>query len=270
MSRATARPTCYLCGRGFDEKFPAKMNGDLKTWFKKQDLTDEQEVMVAKALKKQITPATVKDLPKEMQELMQGLNMDSYNKISPKCRYHDHITGKYRGAAHSCCNVKIRSDIQANSIPVVFHNAKGYDSHFIVQALAERINDKMRLGCIAEGSEKFKALNIGALKIIDSCAHMQSSLDKLLGNLPNDQKTRLRSLCATDEQCSLINRKLILSYEKMTSHEWFSQKNSYNADDYDSSLSNSKPKEADMDHLRTVVEAASPAPEEPLESNRLR
>ena len=31
---------------------------------------------------------------------------------------HDHITGKYRGAAHSSCNTKLRIDPEKVKIPV--------------------------------------------------------------------------------------------------------------------------------------------------------
>ena len=43
-------------------------------------------------------------------------------------RDHCQITGKFRGSAHSKCNVKI---------PVVFHNLKGYDGHFIMQQIGK-------------------------------------------------------------------------------------------------------------------------------------
>ena len=45
-------------------------------------------------------------------------------------RDHYHVTGKYRGSAHQSCNVNFRL---TDKIAVVFHNLKGYDSHFIMQ-----------------------------------------------------------------------------------------------------------------------------------------
>ena len=47
-----------------------------------------------------------------------------------KIRNHCHYTGKYRGAAHSVCNLKF---IMPNEIPVVFHNDSNYDYHFIIK-----------------------------------------------------------------------------------------------------------------------------------------
>ena len=40
-------------------------------------------------------------------------------------RDHCHITGKYRGAAHNVCNLKLRLSPKTTTIPVVFHNLRG-------------------------------------------------------------------------------------------------------------------------------------------------
>jgi hypothetical protein len=53
-------------------------------------------------------------------------------KMKMKVRDHDHVTGKFRGAAHSKCNINF---YHQRYIPVVFHNLKGYDGHFIIQKM---------------------------------------------------------------------------------------------------------------------------------------
>ena len=40
-------------------------------------------------------------------------------------RDHDHMTGKYRGAAHNECNFKLKLNSKTTPIPVIFHNLKG-------------------------------------------------------------------------------------------------------------------------------------------------
>ncbi|XP_065639659.1 uncharacterized protein LOC136072381 [Hydra vulgaris] len=45
-----------------------------------------------------------------------------------RVRDHCHITGKYRGAAHSDCNLQFKIP---KFIPVLFHNLSGYDSHLL-------------------------------------------------------------------------------------------------------------------------------------------
>ena len=46
-------------------------------------------------------------------------NNDTENKEYQKVRDHDHYTGKYKGAAHSKCNLKYKVP---KEITVVFHN----------------------------------------------------------------------------------------------------------------------------------------------------
>ena len=73
------------------------------------------------------------------------------SKNNPKVRDHCHFTGKYRGAAHKSCNLKLKINPGKTKIPVVFHNLKGYDSHFIIQKLH---TTKGNITCIANNAEK--------------------------------------------------------------------------------------------------------------------
>ena len=66
-----------------------------------------------------------------------------------KVRDHCHLTGRYRGAAHSVCNLKIR---RPNYIPIVFHNLEGYDSHVFVKSLGITEGS---IDCIPKTDEKY-------------------------------------------------------------------------------------------------------------------
>ena len=44
-------------------------------------------------------------------------------------RDHCHITGKYRGSAQRCCNIKVKLN---HKIPIVFYNLKHYGSRLIM------------------------------------------------------------------------------------------------------------------------------------------
>ena len=93
-------------------------------------------------------------------------------------RDHDHETGKYRGAAHSKCNINY---FQRRRLPIVFHNLKNYDSHFLLQ---QAFSLKCRnIWAIPNNNEKFISFGWGELKFIDSIAFMNTSLDKLVQNL---------------------------------------------------------------------------------------
>ena len=78
-----------------------------------------------------------------------------FTEADPKVLDHCHITGKYRGAAHNSCNLNVKL---TGKIPVVFHNLRGYDSHFIMQevnGLDESIN------VIVNNMEKYMSFTIG-------------------------------------------------------------------------------------------------------------
>ena len=51
-----------------------------------------------------------------------------------RVRDHCHVTQKYRGSAHQDCNLNFRL---TDKIPVIFHNLRGYDSHFIMQNIGK-------------------------------------------------------------------------------------------------------------------------------------
>lgn len=46
-----------------------------------------------------------------------------------KVREYCLITGNYRGAAHSVCNLKLLIFPDKFTVPEAFHNLQGYDSH---------------------------------------------------------------------------------------------------------------------------------------------
>ena len=56
------------------------------------------------------------------------------NIESDKVRDHCHLTGKYRGPAHSKCNNNVTQD-QSNFFPFIFHNFSSYDCHMFFKKL---------------------------------------------------------------------------------------------------------------------------------------
>ena len=66
-----------------------------------------------------------------------------------KVKDHCHYTGKFRGAAHSKCNLNYKVP---KDIPVIIHNAT-YDTHFIINQLATEF--KGEINCIGYNMEKY-------------------------------------------------------------------------------------------------------------------
>jgi hypothetical protein len=71
-------------------------------------------------------------------------------KIQPekKVRNRCHVTGKFRGAAHSICNLNYKLP---KFYPVIMHNLSGYNAHLLVKKL-NTISDN--ISCIPNTDEK--------------------------------------------------------------------------------------------------------------------
>ena len=66
-------------------------------------------------------------------------------KNKRKVKDHCHYTGKFRGTAHSKCNLNYKVP---KDIPIIIHNA-GYDTYFIINQLAEEFKcDRRKHGKI--------------------------------------------------------------------------------------------------------------------------
>ena len=72
------------------------------------------------------------------------------NIDSDKVRDHCHLTGKYRGPAHSKCNINVTQK-QSTFIPIIFHNCSNCDchiGHMFFKKLVDKRNDKVKFDII--------------------------------------------------------------------------------------------------------------------------
>ena len=76
------------------------------------------------------------------------------DKNKKKVRDHYHHTGKFRGAAHSECNLRYNA---SKEIPIIIHNA-GYDTHFIINQLAIEFNGE--INCIGDNMENYITFSV--------------------------------------------------------------------------------------------------------------
>ena len=147
-----------------------------------------------------------------------------YTDKDIRVRDHCHITGKYRGSAHQECNLKIRVNPEEVKIPVIFHNLRGYDSHFIMQEIGAIVKEyeytnkkgqkcQMNINAIPNNMEKYMAFMLGNhLTFLDSFQFMSSSLEKLVTNITNCGKC---NTCKPDKCMKLnINNKNKTSQHK--------------------------------------------------------
>ena len=87
------------------------------------------------------------------------------------------MTGKCRGCAHTKCNLDY--GYKKFKIPVLFHNLKGYDSHFIIEQ-ANKFNNVRTPRVIAQISDKLMMFQFDRLEFKDSFGFLSSPFDKLV------------------------------------------------------------------------------------------
>ena len=171
-------------------------------------------------------------------------------------RDHCHVTGKYRGSAHQTCNLKLQISAEKIQIPVVFHNLKGYDSHFIMNELGELIKkgeEEIKIKVIAQNAEKYMAFYIGKhLAFIDSFAYMGSSLEKLASNLEDRDFIYTKKYFTDPVQFELVKRKGVYPYDYMDSFSKFNATKLPDREEFYSQLTDEGISEDDYKHAQNV------------------
>ena len=119
------------------------------------------------------------------------------------------MTSKFRAAAHQSCNLNFQ---RTKRIPVIFHNLKGYDSHLIFSVL-HKFNLKIK--CNTKWIRKIHGILLNKnLVFIDSMQFMNSSLDKLVKNLSDEDFKYLVEEFGSDN-LELLKQKGDYPYEYM-------------------------------------------------------
>ena len=97
----------------------------------------------------------------------------SFTKENKRVRDHCHVSGKFRGAACNRCNLQLRL---THTIPVIFHNLRGYDSHLLLQELGRF---EREINVIPNNMEKYMSFSVGTVK---QCWNFKSKsyVDKLI------------------------------------------------------------------------------------------
>ena len=127
-------------------------------------------------------------------------NYKNKRKIKDHCRY----AGKFRGAAHSKCNLNYKI---SKDIPIIIDNAC-YDTNFIIDQLAEEF--KGELNCLGENMEKYMTFSIPIKKKCDNgktityklrFRFMPTSLTELVGNMSRKFNSIECKSCMENNRC---------------------------------------------------------------------
>ena len=188
---------------------------------------------------------------------------EPYKDKDIRVRDHCHITSKFRGSAHQDCNLKLQIKPETIKIPAIFHNLRGYDSHFIMQEIGKIAKEhtytnkkgekvEMNINCIPNNMEKYMAFMLGNhLVFLDSFQFMSSSLDNLIKNLP-DEAFKYTKQEFKKEQLNLMKQKGIYPYDFMESFKKFNNTQLPNKDEFYSILNNESISDEQYKHAQNV------------------
>ena len=165
-------------------------------------------------------------------------------------RDHDHMIGKYRGAAHNKCNFKLKLNPKTMPIPVIFHNLKGYDGHLLMQTMA-RVEGEIK--CIPTNTEKYVSFSLGNLRFIDSLNFLLNSLENVVKG--TDDFLIMKKLVPEENKRQLLLKKGIYPYEYMGSFERFHEAQLPEKEKFYSSLSGKGITDEEYAHAKQVWEA---------------
>ena len=162
-------------------------------------------------------------------------------------RDHDHLTGKYRGAAHNKCNLNCKKK-SSSFVPIFFHNFSGYDCHLIFEELlTSAYNLKLPINIIPKSMENYVSVQVGCLRFLDSYRFLSSSLQKLITSLNDFPYMQNEGL--TDD---LFEKKLAYPYEKFNLNNLHEPLN-LTKEDYWSTLNQSYPCEDDIKRTQQLI-----------------
>ncbi|CAJ0924949.1 14384_t:CDS:2, partial [Entrophospora sp. SA101] len=181
-------------------------------------------------------------------------------------------TGNYKGASHQGC--KRKNEIigpkwyqqpsipdngifkEAYKLPLECHNYRGYDCHILMEIVAKFTADKIK--CIPENIGKYKAMDVGQLRFLDSFQHMSMGLEKLVATMDgNLEKFPLTIKHFTDkgytlDQIKFLFRKGVFPYDWTNSWDKFEKTALPRRKDFYSILNQQNISKADYSYAQEV------------------
>ncbi|MBP1525805.1 MAG: hypothetical protein H9Q67_04825 [Spiroplasma ixodetis] len=131
---------CHTCERKLKDT-PPSIEKEIRILNKKID------IICSIILKREDEKELWDKLSELVEELKNKYEREKEGKI--KVRDHDHLTGEYRGVAHSNCNLNYKIP---RFIPIYFHNFFGYDAHLFIREFGDNYDD---IKLIPNNEEKY-------------------------------------------------------------------------------------------------------------------
>ena len=180
-----------------------------------------------------------------------------------RVRDHCHLTGRYRGPAHSNCNLNYKD---SHCIPIVFHNLSGYDAHFIIKEIASAFEGSIDVLPITkekyisftkhvkDTADRSDSRSDIKLRFIDSYKFLTTSLEKLASFLSKDKLKIVRSKFSalSVHDFELLTRKGVFPYEYVDCVNKLQDTRLSPRESFYSSLTGDTVSESDYSHAANV------------------
>ena len=155
-----------------------------------------------------------------------------------KVHHHDHLTGTFLFPCCNNCNLQLKTTrTHYNSdqffLPIIFHNLKNYDAHFIIKSFERKYVEKHGkdnkityedIKVIPLNSEKFITFQIGNLRFLDSYQFLSTSLEELVSLLFKSGKENFVETIKYMGDHDLVFAKGVYPYTYMSSPQNFEER----------------------------------------------
>ncbi|CAC5386244.1 unnamed protein product [Mytilus coruscus] len=141
-----------------------------------------------------------------------GKEFEENNKV----REHDHLSGKYRGAACQSCNTK--EGKATKLIPVFFHNGSNYDFHFLIEELMKHEDEYNKVKLLSKNSENYISIDYGSynrkLRFLDSYRFMLKGLSDIAKSM-DDFPILEKEFSGKDKKKNIVHYEVLKDYIKL-------------------------------------------------------
>ena len=152
-----------------------------------------------------------------------------------KVRHHCHVTGEYLYAACNNCNLQLKpKKCKGYFLPIVFHNLKNYDAHFIIKHFQKQyirhktMHNKTTYDDVRDiplNGERFLQFQINNWKFLDSYQFLSASLEHLVALLLKCGKENFQHTIKYLGDNVHTFSKGVYPYSYMTDRSKFDEKN---------------------------------------------
>ena len=217
---------------------------DCVQWFVRQILTLEKD---ASNYFKNNIPLKIEEKEEEIFQSTTLCWFCENSIIGGKVRDHDHLTGKYRGAACNECNLNANQK-RSSFIPIFFHNFSGYDCHLIFEELlTQAYNQNYKITIIPKTMENYVSVQVGCLRFLDSYRFLSSSLQQLVKSINN-----FPIMDTNGFKDELFKQKLAYPYEYFN-FENFDKPFALTNEDFWSTLNQSIPPDEEISRTQEII-----------------